>query len=46
LKTEKIFKIAIVLWIQNIGMWSSSLFMGNFVGPTVSGFVVENLGFR
>ena len=26
-------------------MWSSSFFLGNFVGPTVAGFTVENYGF-
>ena len=27
-------------------MWSSSFYFGNFVGPTVAGIVVENVGFR
>jgi hypothetical protein len=27
-------------------MWSSSFFLGNFVGPTVSGILVDNYGFR
>ena len=26
-------------------MWSSSLFIGSFVGPTVSGLTVEHFGF-
>ena len=28
------------------GMWSSTFYFGNFVGPTVAGFIVENFGFR
>ena len=27
-------------------MWSASFNLGNFVGPTASGFFVESLGFR
>ena len=27
-------------------MWSSSFFLGNFVGPTASGILVDNYGFR
>jgi hypothetical protein len=27
-------------------MWSSSFFLGNFVGPTLSGILVESYGFR
>ena len=27
-------------------MWTSSFFLGNFVGPTLSGIFVENFGFR
>ena len=27
------------------GMWSSSLYFGNFVGPTLAGFLVEAKGF-
>ena len=26
--------------------WSSSFFLGNFLGPTLAGFTVEYLGFR
>ena len=29
----------------NLGMWSSSCYIGNFIGPTVSGFLVEAYGF-
>ena len=28
------------------GMWSGSFYLGNFLGPTVSGFLVEAYGFR
>ena len=28
------------------GMWSSTFYFGNFVGPTASGFLVESFGFR
>ena len=28
------------------GMWSSSFFLGNFLGPTLSGIFVDNYGFR
>jgi MFS family permease len=28
------------------GMWSTSFYLGNFLGPTVSGFLVEAYGFR
>jgi MFS family permease len=28
------------------GMWSASFYLGNFLGPTVSGFLVEAYGFR
>ena len=27
------------------GMWSSTFYFGNFLGPTSSGFMVENFGF-
>ena len=27
-------------------MWSSSFFLGNFVGPTIAGFTVEHFGFQ
>ena len=27
-------------------MWTASLHLGNFVGPTASGFLVEAIGFR
>ena len=32
--------------INFIGLWSSSFFLGNFVGPTVSGICVGKFGFR
>ena len=28
------------------GLWNASFNLGSFVGPTVSGFVVEAVGFR
>lgn len=27
-------------------MWSSSFFLGNFIGPTLAGFTVEHYGFE
>ncbi len=27
-------------------MWTFSFYLGNFVGPTVAGFLVERRGFR
>ena len=27
------------------GMWSSSFYLGNFLGPTIGGFIVEAYGF-
>ena len=27
-------------------MWSTSFYLGNFLGPTVAGFLVEAYGFR
>ena len=27
-------------------MWTSSFFLGNFLGPTLSGIFVDNFGFR
>ena len=27
-------------------MWSSSFYLGNFLGPTIAGFTVEAWGFR
>ena len=37
-----------VYFCQNfyyLGLWSSSTYLGIFVGPTVGGFLVENIGF-
>lgn len=28
------------------GMWSTSFYFGNFVGPTAAGFMVDEYGFR
>ena len=30
----------------SLGMWSAAFYLGNFIGPTVSGFLVEILGFE
>ena len=27
-------------------VWTSSVHLGNFLGPTIAGFVVQSLGFR
>ena len=29
-----------------LGMWTSTFYLGNFVGPVVAGFMVENFGFK
>ena len=29
-----------------LGMWSASFYIGNFIGPTVSGFLVDAYGFE
>jgi len=29
-----------------LGLWTASMHLGNFVGPTLSGFMVEAWGFR
>ena len=34
-----------MLNFNNVGMWTISFNLGNFVGPTVSGFLVEDIGF-
>jgi predicted MFS family arabinose efflux permease len=31
---------------QTLGLWNSSFYLGNFAGPTISGFVVDAIGFR
>ncbi len=49
IKTESFITIEIKVFIKmkfKQGMWSSSLYMGNFVGPSLSGVMVEKLGFR
>ena len=28
------------------GWWASSFHLGNFIGPTIAGFLVESIGFR
>ena len=28
------------------GMWSTSFYLGNFLGPTIAGFLVDAYGFR
>ena len=32
--------------LVHAGLWNASFHLGNFVGPTVSGFMVEAWGFR
>ena len=34
------------VFVSILGMWSSFFFLGNFLGPTLSGIFVENYGFR
>ena len=29
-----------------LGMWSASFYIGNFIGPTVAGFLVDAYGFK
>ncbi len=29
-----------------LGMWSTSFYLGNFLGPTIAGFLVDAWGFR
>ena len=37
----------IIVVLFNIpGMWSTSFYLGNFVGPTGAGVLVDNFGFR
>ena len=31
---------------MSLGMWSASFYIGNFIGPTVAGFLVEAYGFE
>jgi hypothetical protein len=35
-----------ICFICFLGMWSFSFFLGNFLGPTLSGIFVEKYGFR
>ena len=28
-----------------LGLWSSSVYLGAFLGPTIGGFLVDNFGF-
>ena len=32
--------------VISLGMWTSSLYLGCFAGPTLAGFMVERIGFR
>ncbi len=29
-----------------VGLWTGSFYLGNFLGPTIAGFIVEQRGFR
>ena len=33
-------------YYNKLGIWSASSYFGNFIGPTVSGFLVEAYGFE
>ena len=39
-------KIYIATFVQHSALWLSSMHLGCFLGPTVSGFVVQAIGFR
>lgn len=43
---RKGFKDDIDTYLLISGMWSTSFYFGNFLGPTIAGFVVESVGFR
>jgi MFS family permease len=45
IKFESFCNILFRLYFHQ-GMWSTSFYLGNFLGPTVSGFLVEAYGFR
>ena len=34
------------MFFFSIGMWSASFYIGNFIGPTASGFLVDAYGFQ
>ena len=40
------YQVVTFVFYGFLGMWSSSFFLGNFVGPTVSGILVDYYGFR
>ena len=42
---ESKMKIQIFL-MTLLGMWTSTFYLGNFVAPTIAGFIVENFGFK
>jgi MFS family permease len=35
-----------LIWFYSSGLWTSSYFLGSFVGPTLSGILVDQVGFR
>ena len=39
-------KIDIAIVVNLLALWLSSFYLGSFLGPTISGFVVEAIGFR
>ena len=38
--------IFIFLTCYELGMWSASFYIGNFIGPTAAGFLVDAYGFE
>ena len=40
------FNIFTYFTCYEIGMWSASFYIGNFVGPTAAGFLVDAYGFE
>ena len=40
---EMIYSILIINFC--VGAWTSSFFLGNFIGPSVAGFTVQHFGF-
>jgi MFS family permease len=36
----------IIVFLLHLGVWLSAFSLGNFVGPTLAGFLVQTQGFR
>ena len=34
------------IFFQSSGMWSTTFYLGSFLGPTIAGFLVDAKGFR